>query len=378
MLPTFGLTGMDAATETALKSAFAEASMRLGGRWPLVSEQDATHVVVDMDSMYGPMSWLRLHGAGKVVIGLTSAPRAQTDFRLGKPFNAESVADLLQQIAPSDGAPHGVTPAPAPEHKLPEEIAKPVSEEAAAPDQRPSAAVSATLETPAAPPARVVEAPSAVPPAPSATAPAAAPAAPAPTPAPQPAAVAPPSDRTLIDWLAPGQLSGRVRLERGGVGLLLDLDQHQYFGPATLKPLAPHVEAVLKAGDFKTVDAAAWTSESTMHGQAQPLARLLWFCALQAGKGKLMPGFDPNAQYRLLKWPQTEREFPKHFRVATAMMKGPATLDEVSAACGVPVPEVADFVNANLATGYAEPYREPEPEPEPQKSGGLFGRLRGR
>ena len=81
MLPTFGLTGMDANTETALKSAFAEASMRLGGRWPLVSEQDATHVVVDMDSMYGPMSWLRLHGAGKVVIGLTSAPRSQTDFR---------------------------------------------------------------------------------------------------------------------------------------------------------------------------------------------------------------------------------------------------------------------------------------------------------
>jgi hypothetical protein len=115
-----------------------------------------------------------------------------------------------------------------------------------------------------------------------------------------------------------------------------------------------------------------------MHGAAQPLARLLWFCALQAGKGKLMPGFDANAQYRLLKWPQTEREFPKHFRIATAMMKGPATLEEVSAACGVPVPDVADFVNANLATGYAEPYREPEPEPEPQKSGGLFGRLRGR
>ena len=115
-----------------------------------------------------------------------------------------------------------------------------------------------------------------------------------------------------------------------------------------------------------------------MLGSAQPLSRLLWFCALQAGKGKLMPGFDPNGRYRLLKWPQTEREFPKHFRIATAMMKGPATLDEVTAACGVPVDEVADFVNANLATGYAEPYREPEPEPETQKSGGLFGRLRGR
>lgn len=372
MLPTFGLTGMDAATETALKSAFAEASMRLGGRWPLVSEQDASHVVVDMDSMYGPMSWLRLHGAGKVVIGLTSAPRTQTDFRLGKPFTAESVAELLQQIAPSEGAPHGLTPAPAPQHQLPEELVKPVSEESAAPDQRPSAAVAATLETPAAPPAPPVVAPSAAPPAPSATAPIIE------APAPPRQAASPPRDRTLIDWLAPGQLKGRVRLQRAGTSVLLDLDQHQYFGPATLKPLMSHVESVLKAEDFSAVDTASWNSESTMHGAAQPLSRLLWFCALQAGKGKLMPGFDAHAQYRLLKWPQTEREFPKHFRVATAMMKGPATLDEVSAASGVPVPEVADFVNANLATGYAEPYREPEPEPEAQKSGGLFGRLRGR
>ncbi|HEU0306054.1 MAG TPA: hypothetical protein VFR30_03705, partial [Lysobacter sp.] len=298
MLPTFGLTGMDAATETALKSAFAEASMRLGGRWPLVSEQDATHVVVDMDSMYGPMSWLRLHGAGKVVIGLTTAPRSQTDFRLGKPFNAESVAELLQQIAPSGDvpAPHGITPAPAPEHQLPEELTKPLDEEAAAPDQPASAAIAATLETPAAPPAPRMEAPSATPPAPSATAPM--PAAPVSAPAPQPAM---PRDRTLIDWLAPGQLNGRVRLQRGGTSVLLDLDQHQYFGPSTLKPLASHVESVLQAGDFTTVDAATWNSETTMLGQSQPLSRLLWFCALQAGKGQLMPGFDPAARYRLLK-----------------------------------------------------------------------------
>jgi hypothetical protein len=374
MLPTFGLTGMDAATETSLKSAFAEASMRLGGRWPLVSEQDATHVVVDMDSMYGPMSWLRLHGAGKFVIGLTSSPRAQTDFHLAKPFNAESVAVLLQQIAPTGdaAAPHGITPAPAPQDQLPEELAKPVSEEAVAPNHRASAAIAATLDTPLAPPAPAVEARSAVPPAPSATAPV------APVVETPSAPVAAPRDRTLIDWLAPGQLRGRVRLQRDGVPVLLDLDDQQYFGPATLKPLTTHVEATLDAGDFVSVDAATWNRETSGLGQAQPLTRLLWFCALQTGKGRLMPGFDANARYRLLKWPQTEREFPKHFRIATAMMKGPATLEEVTATCGVTAMEVADFVNANLATGYAEPYRDPEPEPEPQKSGGLFGRLRGR
>ena len=72
---TFGLTGMDPATETSLKAAFTEANARLGGSWQLLPETQADYIVVDMDSMYGPMSWLRLHAAGKTVIGLTSAPR---------------------------------------------------------------------------------------------------------------------------------------------------------------------------------------------------------------------------------------------------------------------------------------------------------------
>ncbi|GAB3388392.1 hypothetical protein [Lysobacter fragariae] len=370
MRPTFGFTGMDAATENALTSAFAEASMRMGGNWPLVSEQDATHVVVDMDSMYGPMSWLRLHGAGKVVIGLTSAPRAQTDFRLGKPFNAEAVAELLQSIAPAESAPSHAATAPPIRPDLAPEPPPPPSEAAAVAYQPPAAPAPTPVVAAAAPFAPTES------PAPSAEAPVVAP--PAPVAAPPPAPAPPPRDRTLIDWLAPGALRGRVSLSRGGTTVFLDLDQQQFYGPATLKPIATHVEAKLESGDFQPMDDAAWGRDIAILGQSQSLSRLLWFCALQAGKGKLMGGFDPNGRYRLLKWPQTEREFPKHFRIATAMMKGPATLEEVTAACGVTLAEVTDFVNANLATGYAEPYREPEPEPEPQKSGGLFGRLRGR
>ena len=101
---------------------------------------------------------------------------------------------------------------------------------------------------------------------------------------------------------------------------------------------------------------------------------------LSSGHGALLPGPDPDGQYRLSKWPQTEREYPKHFRIATAMMKGPATVNEVAEASGVSREEVCDFVNANLATGYAEfvPPPPPEPEAPPPKPAGLFGRMRGR
>lgn len=365
---TLGLTGMDPATETELKAAFEQANARLGGRWQLLSETEAEHVIVDLDSMYGPMSWLRLHAAGKCVIGMTQATRTQTDFRLARPFDVDSVAALLQAVAGgADTGPQGATPtppataagvaddrarpagmaaAPVPEDELPEEHPQPVDEEAAAPGPAPGHPASAEAGT-------LTQ-----------------------------ATIAPAAPRAhaFADWLAPGALSGRVRYRHGaGPVLWIDADGHQYHGPTALKPLTDYFDGLVAEADFEAVAPAVWARETAALGPAQPLARLQWFGGLLAGKGALLPGFDPAGRYKLSKWPQTEREFPKHFRIATAMMKGPATLEEIVAASGVALPEVADFVNANLATGYAESAAEPAPEPtEPQGRGGLFGRLRGK
>jgi len=368
---TLGMTGMDPATEADLKTAFEAANARLGGRWQLLPEADADHVIVDMDSMYGPMSWLRLHAAGKRVIGLTSAKRTQTDFHIARPFDADSVAALLQAVAgdgdavaapqptPAPAAPHvgqampaGMAPAPVPQDQLPEEHPQPIDEEAEAPGPipgKPASTAAGTLEPPTIAPA---------------------PAAPAP----------PPHERTLVDWLAVGALPGRMRYRRNaGPILLIDPITRQYHGPAPLKPLAGYFEGIVAEQDFEPAEAATWNREAAALGPAQPLARLQWFGGLLAGKGALLPGHDPHGRYKLSKWPQTEREFPKHFRIATAMMKGPATLDEVAAASGVPLAEVVDFVNASLVTGYAEFVPEQPPEPtDPPKSSGLFGRLRGK
>jgi len=376
MALTLGFTGMDSSTEAALTAAFQQASSRLGNAWELKPEADADHVIVDMDSMYGPMSWLRLHAAGKQVIGLTSAARTQTDFHLARPFDADSVAALLRSVAagtgtepakapaapaapaPPKAVPSGMSPSPVPQDLLPEEHPQAIDEEAEAPAPAPRLPGSVEAGT---------LAPTTVNPAPVA----------APTPEATPAR--PTRERCFADWLVPGMLSGRFRYRKSPEPLLIDADARQYFAIPALKPLADVIDGVVARDDFQPIDAATWARESAPLGAAQPLNRLQWFGGLIAGKGELLSEFDPSARYRLGKWPQTEREFPKHFRIATAMMKGPATLEEVAAASGVPLADVADFVNASLVTGYAEVVPDVVPEPvETQKSGGLFGRLRGK
>ena len=352
-----GLTGMDSATEADLKTAFAEANRVSGGRWQLVPEGEADYLVVDMDSMYGPMSWLKLHAAGKTVIGLTSSQRTQTDFLLPRPFTAAALSKVLDAIAA--------------------QAADPVAASVKA--EQLDEAVSIPTGAAVPPPAAAV--PSGLTPAPQATdqlpeeQPMEAHAEHVPTPAPP----APARDPVFSDWLAPHALSGKLRYQRdGGPVLLIDADARQYHGPAVLKPLAGYFEGRVRAEDFTPADPSAWAAEANKLGAPQPLVRLAWYGGLQAGGGALLPGYDPQGKYHLTKWPQTEREFPKHFRIATAMMKGPATLQEIADASGVPVADVADFVNANLATGFAEPWSEPAPEPTDAQKSGLFGRLRGR
>ena len=381
---TIGLAGMDPATETALKSAFTEANERLAGRWQLLPEADAALVVVEMDSMYGPMSWLRLHASGKRVIGLTSAPRAQTDYRLGRPFSAYSLGELLRaiakeagvELAAADDLPAAASPAEAPVETPPDiatasdeadshDEAAPVAQSPAeAPPTPEPVALAADPEPQAEPVVATDDAPE---PAPAATQ--------------EPVPATPAPGVRLFDWLVdPGRLHGRLRYRLpSGPTLLIDADARTYHGPAALKPLAQYFEGEIAKDAFESLDAATWEREAAAVGAAQPLARLAWFGGLMAGGGQLLPGHDPEDRYRLTRWPQTEREFPRHFRIATAMMKGPATLSEVAAASGIALGEVVDFVNANLATGYAEVVPDPPPEPaEPAKPTGLLGRLRRR
>lgn len=319
MTLTLGITGMDRTTEAAVQAAFKAANAETGQRWALTPSAEADYVVIDLDSLYGPMSLLKLHGAGKKIIGLTSIERSQTEYRLQHPISASDLAVLLSEIATDEAA-------------LPPEIA-------------------ATAEPSAHEPEPAPEPPAELPP-----------------PEPPPAVRKP-----LLQWLQQGLAQPRALLQCEGLpSLLLDFSTHTWHGSLALKPLAPWFEDGLSEQDFQPIDSAAWDNAAAALGPAQPMARLLWL-------GGLLSKAPTSGRYVMTKWPQTEREFPKHFRIATVMMKGPASVAAIAEASQVPEDEVADCINANLATQHAEHAPDaPAPAPQPaHKHTGLFGRLRG-
>ncbi|GAB2491521.1 serine/threonine-protein kinase [Arenimonas alkanexedens] len=335
--------GLSREEEAEITTCFKQANASTGNHWLLTPETEAHVLVIDMDSMYGQMSLMKAIGSDKIVVALTAGGRADTDYVLQRPATADAIASLFTQIL--DGSP------------------------AAGPTPVAAEPMAAPIESAPAPAAPVVSEPE---PAPS-------PAAPAPvaarTTAEQP--VAPPqADPRLTDYLRPGALSGPVRLQLvGAPDLVLDPGTQTYLSGAALKPLLPYCAAVIRDSDLVPVSAAELTALAAGLGGSQPWSRLAWLSALSGGNGALANGFGLNDRYKLLRWPQTEREFPKHFRIATVMMKAPALLTDIAEQSGVSLTEVIDYVNACLATGVAEAENAPAPAPDAGK-GGLLGRFR--
>jgi hypothetical protein len=349
--------GLSREEEAQVTAMFQQANARLGNQWKLTPENAAGVLVIDMDSMYGQMSLMKAIGSGQVLVALTASGRAETDYVLTRPVTADALANLLSQIdgrTPAEpaaaGAPASVPPlAPAP---APAAAPAPMN----APDPVP-ASERVTGPTPVVVAPTLAEAPAQAEPT-------------------APAAPARPAEPRLADLLRPGALTGAVRLQMAGApDLVLDPATQTYLGAPALKPLLPYCAAILRESELQPVAAGDLPAIATALGGSQPLSRLAWLCALSSGNGALMPGFSPNDKYKLLKWPQTEREFPKHFRIATVMMKGPANLTEIADLSSTALGEVIDYVNACLASGVAEP-EGAAPAPVDAGKGGLLGRFR--
>ena len=317
-------TGFSRDDMAQAQALFEQANAQRGQRWSQAPEGEAGVLVIDMDSMYGHMTWLKAAGSGRRTVGVTAGERCETDFLLRRPLSAEGIAALLAEL------------------------------EAGAPASRPATPAAATPTPAAAPtpsPAPVAESPGSTEPSDEDKAAIASQYIAAVTTGQMAAMPANPIPHrpSLSDLLAPGALPGPSRLRMAGApDLLLDPRTQTWAGSATLKPLLPYVKAELSATDASAIDPAEFEAQ---RASAQPYMRLLWLCALGSGEGQLITGFVAGRKFVLTKWPQIEREFPKHFRIATAMMKGPALVQEIADASGATAAEVADFINAGLVSG---------------------------
>lgn len=338
---TLCFTGFSREEITPILTQFEQANAALGNRWSLVPEAEARVLVIDMDSMYGHMTWLKAQGSGKTTIGVTTGDRSETDYLLKRPFATNSLETLLGQLVGNTGgrasgpAPTAASPSPSRTtiQAPPSATARPPVP--AAPDVAAAAVddVDAPIGTRSDPSADYIAAVTTG----------------------QMAAMAPtvPHEPRISDYLPAGRLGGPARLKQmeGAPLIAFDPSSQTYAGSATLKPLLPYVNAVIDESELIAIDATEFESIKAGTGGAQPYMRLLWLCGLTVGNGHLLPGFSPSKKFQLTKWPQIEREYPKHFRLATVMMKGPALVREIAELSGVPELEVIDFVNAGLLTG---------------------------
>ncbi|WP_300615334.1 hypothetical protein [Dokdonella sp.] len=311
------LVGADEPLQAQIAALLEEQSHRLLGRWRLAERASADLLLIDTDSVYGHMDWLREKANGRLLAACTTQADAHRDeLCLTKPVHAETLAAMLNRA----GA------------RLASNAA--VTTEAGAPP----AAVHPVA--PAEPPARVSRHPT-----------------------------------TLLDLLEDdvATANGLVKLAAEGLPTLwLDPAARTWHAEGGLKALSGWASRTLSEDDVEhRVETGPEASQSS---SAQPYARLIWLTHLVRGGGQLEAPLDAGARYKLARWPQSEREFPKHFRIATIMLKQAGTPEEIAAQSGAAIGDVADFINAYHAVGFVEV--EAAAASADASTRGLFGRIK--
>ncbi|MDQ2972056.1 MAG: hypothetical protein ABIY40_07890 [Rhodanobacteraceae bacterium] len=365
------LSELETVDADLFRASLARLVNRLSHHWEWADLARADLVIVDMDSLFGHMAWLKAHGAGKQVITFARSGTVHgSDLVLGKPLDDDAFAAVLEQAAQTIAAGSA--------DDRDEDTLQPAPSEFQASVRPAFNAVSLQLEPQhIQPPPRSRSKPVAVmdlaaagdvPPPPAATQlePVA-----AFVPAPAPELEPEPVNVAEAILMHPPTTAMRVE----GTELVIDPPRDVYYADATLKSLT---EPLQRAPDaLQPLDGAAL--ETARQRKPQPLARLRWFAGLTAAPGMLARGLRDDERYKLTRWPQTEREFPRQFRIATAMMKEAATPADLAAACGVPLADVIDYINASRAAGWLAVERdEPPPveEESQQRGAALLSRFR--
>jgi len=318
---------------------------KLSSSWRSAGVADADLLLVDIESMYGQMDWLRARARGRLVIAYTSAEQPlEPEFSLRKPVVSGDLVQLLNRISAgmANGnaeASRAMQPANAETYETASNAESFI--EAPAPKQETHFAVAPTAIE-AAPGSMPVE-----------------------------------PDIFFVDELMRvlDASSGPVRLVCEGLpSIIIEPARQRWYAGVGLKALTGWSKHPLRREQLIRLDADEFAKAVEIL-PAQPYSRLIWLAHLARWEGQLDPGLPSDARYRLTRWPQVEREFPKHFRIATAMMSGIGTIDEIAAQSKAGAGDVVDFINAYNALGYVE-CEVALPVTSPNDRSGLLDRVR--
>jgi hypothetical protein len=178
----------------------------------------------------------------------------------------------------------------------------------------------------------------------------------------------------LREYLSRSLLGGPACISmKGAPSLVLDPKEKVFHATGNLSELTPYCMVDLPQSAWRPVtthELARFRSEHPAH----EYSHLIWLDVLAHSQGRLAKHLDPGGRYKLKRWPLLERDFPNHFRIASAMSHA-AKLNEIAAASGVPMGEVFAMVNAYDAIGLIE-VAPRLPRHEPAASKGLLARLR--
>ena len=344
---TIAITGASEQDAARIASLLEKHRGKLSTPWENGEAAHADLLVVDIESMYGQMDWLRARSRGRLVVAYTSAAEpVEPEFSLRKPVVSSDLVALLNRISenmgngkieaapmrPANAESYEAAPAPQPVVRLADR--KPAANGA---DSKPVAAV--------------VQAPAEI-------------------------KVAHPETHQVDELLAVLDANdGPVRLVHEGLpSIIIDPVRQRWYAGVALKALWDWAKLPLRRSELIHLNAAEFAAAIEIL-PAQPYSRLTWFAHLARSEGQLDAGLPADGRYRLTRWPQVEREFPKHFRIATAMMAGAGTIDDIAAQSKAGASDVVEFINAYNALGYVECEAQ-LPVTSPGDRSGLLERVR--
>ena len=253
---TIAVTGASEQDVARISALLEKHRHKLSSPWESGRGGDADLLLVDIESMYGQMDWLRARSRGRLVVAYTSAAEPlEPEFSLRKPVVSSDLVTLLNRISENMGSGKAeatpMRPANAESYEAPP---APKAEVVRIAERKPGAAAASPIEL--KPVAAVVEAPAEI-------------------------KVSHPETHRVDELLAVlDAADGPVRLVYEGLpSIIIDPARQRWYAGVALKALWDWAKLPLRRSELIHLNAAEFAAATEIL-PAQQFSRLVWFAHL--------------------------------------------------------------------------------------------------